>query len=232
MPLIHLSFTHTMIGCHTRYQPARQEQLGVRCLAQGHFDTPRVGSNRQPSDCRTTALTSWAISPPDMDAIRLLNSLSVKTRQTVRSLSRGWKNHTQPQQPDTPHAGHQPGHASLWDGIPFLKQHLSEASLSCYFSAYQMPQLILQVFNWVQVWAVGRHSLSWSHWATTFLQIIDMETLMELTIESWIHQTFWEKIPFIFSCLTAKVGTMQSVVKQLDYTSWSCRYRHAVVPVY
>ena len=45
-----------MIGCHARYQPARQEQLGVRCLAQGHFDTPRVGSNRQPSNCQTTAL--------------------------------------------------------------------------------------------------------------------------------------------------------------------------------
>ena len=55
--------TPTAIGCHARYQPARQEQLGVRCLAQGHFDTPRVGSNRQPSDCQTTALTSWAISP-------------------------------------------------------------------------------------------------------------------------------------------------------------------------
>ena len=41
-----LSFTHshthtpTAIGCHARYQPARQEQLGVWCLAQGHFDTP------------------------------------------------------------------------------------------------------------------------------------------------------------------------------------------------
>ena len=54
--------TSTAIGCHARYQPARQEQLGVRCLAQGHFNTPRVGSNRQPSDCQTTALTSWAIS--------------------------------------------------------------------------------------------------------------------------------------------------------------------------
>ena len=53
MPLIH---TPTAIGCHARYQPARQEQLGVRCLAQGHFDTPRVGSNRQPSDCQMTAL--------------------------------------------------------------------------------------------------------------------------------------------------------------------------------
>ena len=59
-----LSFTHshthihtpTAIGCHARYQPARQEQLGVRCLAQGHFDTPGVESNRQPSDCQTTAL--------------------------------------------------------------------------------------------------------------------------------------------------------------------------------
>ena len=47
--------TPTAIGCHARYQPARQEQLGVRCLG-GHFDTPRVGSNRQPSDCQTTAL--------------------------------------------------------------------------------------------------------------------------------------------------------------------------------
>ena len=46
----------TAIGCHARYQPARQEQLGVRRLAQGHFDTARVGSNRQPSDCQTTAL--------------------------------------------------------------------------------------------------------------------------------------------------------------------------------
>ena len=55
--------TPTAIGCHARYQPAHQEQLGVRCLAQGHFNTARVGSNRQPSDCQTTDLTSWAISP-------------------------------------------------------------------------------------------------------------------------------------------------------------------------
>ena len=50
--------TPTAIGCHARYQPARQEQLGVRGLAQGHFDTPRVGLNRQPSDCQMTTLTS------------------------------------------------------------------------------------------------------------------------------------------------------------------------------
>ena len=63
MPLIHTHIhTPTAIGSHARYQPTHQEQLGVRCLAQGHFDTPRVGSNRQPSDCQTTALTSWAIS--------------------------------------------------------------------------------------------------------------------------------------------------------------------------
>ena len=64
MPLIH-PFTHTLmvISCHERYQPAHQEQLGVRCLAQGHFILPREGLNRQPSDCQTTALTSWAISP-------------------------------------------------------------------------------------------------------------------------------------------------------------------------
>ena len=48
--------TPTAIGCHARYQPARQEQSGVRCPAQGHVDTPRVGSNWQPSDCQTTAL--------------------------------------------------------------------------------------------------------------------------------------------------------------------------------
>ena len=55
--------TPTAIVCHARYQPARQEQLGVRHLGQGHFDTPRGGSNRQLSDCQTTALTSWATAP-------------------------------------------------------------------------------------------------------------------------------------------------------------------------
>ena len=54
--------TPTVIGCHARHQPAHQEQLRVRCLAQGHFHTPRVGSNRQPSNCQTTALPSWATS--------------------------------------------------------------------------------------------------------------------------------------------------------------------------
>ena len=49
----------TAIGYHARNQPARQEQLGVRRLAQGHFDTPRVGSNPRPSDCQTTALTNF-----------------------------------------------------------------------------------------------------------------------------------------------------------------------------
>ena len=53
LPLILIFHTPTAIGCHARSQPARQEQLGVRCLAQGHFNTPRVGSNRQPSACQT-----------------------------------------------------------------------------------------------------------------------------------------------------------------------------------
>ena len=55
--------------CHARYQPARQER-SVRCLAQGHFDTPRVGSNQQPlptarrlllppEQCRHTARASY-----------------------------------------------------------------------------------------------------------------------------------------------------------------------------
>uniref|UniRef100_A0A0E9UYU2 Uncharacterized protein n=1 Tax=Anguilla anguilla TaxID=7936 RepID=A0A0E9UYU2_ANGAN len=30
-------------GCHARYQSSHWEQLGVRCLVQGHFDTPRAG---------------------------------------------------------------------------------------------------------------------------------------------------------------------------------------------
>ena len=54
--------TPTPIGCHARHQPARQEQLGVRHFAQGLFDTPRVGSSQQPSDCQTTALASWVVS--------------------------------------------------------------------------------------------------------------------------------------------------------------------------
>ena len=53
-PFTH-SHTPTAIGCHARYQAARQERLGVRCLAQGHFDTPRVGIEpatlRLPDDC-------------------------------------------------------------------------------------------------------------------------------------------------------------------------------------
>ena len=61
MLLIH---THThrpmAIGHHARHQPARQ----VRCHAQGHFETPKAGSNLQPSDCQTTALTSRADVAP------------------------------------------------------------------------------------------------------------------------------------------------------------------------
>ena len=53
-PFTH-TFTHTPIGCHARYQPACQEQSGVRCLAQGHFDTPRGGIEpatlQLPDDC-------------------------------------------------------------------------------------------------------------------------------------------------------------------------------------
>ena len=45
--LIH-PFTHThnpmSIGCHARQQTARQGPLGIRCLAQRHFNTSRAGS--------------------------------------------------------------------------------------------------------------------------------------------------------------------------------------------
>ena len=58
MPLIH-PHTHihtpTAIGCHARYQPARQEQSGVRRLAQGHFRHTQGGIEpatlRLPDDC-------------------------------------------------------------------------------------------------------------------------------------------------------------------------------------
>ena len=56
------SFTHSPIHTPTSSSGAIG---GIRCLAQGHFDTPRVGSNQQPSDCQTTALTSRATSPHD-----------------------------------------------------------------------------------------------------------------------------------------------------------------------
>ena len=35
-PFTQHTYTPTAIGCHARCQPAHQEQLGVRCLAQGH----------------------------------------------------------------------------------------------------------------------------------------------------------------------------------------------------
>ena len=58
-----LSFTRSHTHSHTNgdWRPCKvptssSGAIGVRCLAQGHFDMPRVGSNRQPSDCQTTAL--------------------------------------------------------------------------------------------------------------------------------------------------------------------------------
>ena len=61
------TFTHihtpTAIGCHARYQPAHQEQLGVRRLAQGHFDTPRVGIEPATLQLPGDSSTSWATSP-------------------------------------------------------------------------------------------------------------------------------------------------------------------------
>ena len=71
-----LSFTHSHTHSHTngdwlpcKVPTSSSGAIGVRCLAQGHFDTPRVGSNWQPSDCQTTALTSWAISPRYVEAL-------------------------------------------------------------------------------------------------------------------------------------------------------------------
>ena len=65
-----LSFTRSHTHSHTNgdWRPCKvptssSGAIGVRCLAQGHFDTPRVGSNRQPSDCQTTALPAEPYRP-------------------------------------------------------------------------------------------------------------------------------------------------------------------------
>ena len=79
MPLIH---TPTEIGCHARYQPACQEQLRVRRLAQGHFDTPRVGSNRQPSNCQTTALPPEPYRPHN-----IANALKCQKQKSFNQLT-------------------------------------------------------------------------------------------------------------------------------------------------
>ncbi|XP_078100190.1 general transcription factor 3C polypeptide 3 isoform X3 [Sander vitreus] len=53
-----------------------------------------------------------------------------------------------------PHAGHQPGHTLLWDGIPFFNQHLLQVSQrGCvgHSGTNSTPKLIPQVFNGVEV---------------------------------------------------------------------------------
>ena len=67
MPLIH---TFTVTFKHQQWLTGMQgtNQCWRSNWGLGVFlrdtDTPRVGSNRQPSDCQPTAHTSWAISPP------------------------------------------------------------------------------------------------------------------------------------------------------------------------
>ena len=49
MPLI-LPFSHQhRLAAMRGYQPACQEQLGVGCLAQGHFDTARDRTGNPPT---------------------------------------------------------------------------------------------------------------------------------------------------------------------------------------
>ena len=58
-----------------------------------------------------------------------------------------------------PHAGHQPGHTLLWDGIPFFNQHLSQVSQrGCvgHSGTNSTPKLISQVFNGVEVRTASR----------------------------------------------------------------------------
>lgn len=52
------------------------------------------------------------------------------------------------------HAGHQPAHTLLWDGIPFFNQHLSHVSQrGCvdHSGTNSMPKLIPQVFSGIEV---------------------------------------------------------------------------------
>ena len=39
---------------HARHLPAHQEQLGVQCLAQGHFDTDSGGARVRTGDLAVT----------------------------------------------------------------------------------------------------------------------------------------------------------------------------------
>ena len=86
--------TPTAIGGHARSQPARQEQLRVRCLARGHFDAPGGGSNRQPSDCRTTALTSWAVSPHTAKWMMIISQARYTTTEWSPISLRVWQTGT------------------------------------------------------------------------------------------------------------------------------------------
>ena len=60
------SFTHSHTGGggnHARHQPAHREQLGVQCLAQGHFD----------SKAPDTPGTFWATSTDNWNINELLD---------------------------------------------------------------------------------------------------------------------------------------------------------------
>ena len=54
-------FSFTAIGCQARQQAACQEQLGLDDLLKDTLTRPGLPSNRLPSDCQMTALSSWAI---------------------------------------------------------------------------------------------------------------------------------------------------------------------------
>ncbi len=62
--LIH-SFTHAVThwwrwSCRARHQPAHQEQLGVKCLAQGHFNTWRARDRTA-----NLGINGWPALPPE-----------------------------------------------------------------------------------------------------------------------------------------------------------------------
>ena len=79
-----MSLIHTVIGCHARYQSAHPKQLRVGRHAQGHFNTPRTGSSRQPSDCQATDLTSGAMPPPLFKLGDLVNMELTRLRRIMQ----------------------------------------------------------------------------------------------------------------------------------------------------
>ena len=137
--------------------------LGVRCLAQGHFDTPRVGSNRQPSDCQTTAL------PPEPYRC---DTEKLQSRSQSDSFQKEWHNELKPVC-TFPHSwshqfGQYPQHhwhvrrrvGERWKNtvcevksliLPFLQESVWFGTV-LFFSVTMIPRTLLM--QWNHIWRV------------------------------------------------------------------------------